>query len=369
MRFDEGEILVRGPNIAPRRSTPTAGCTPVTSASSTITGGCESSDARSDTIVSGGENVAPAEVEAVLLEHPGGRRCRRFSRSRRRVGERVVATVVLRDGQPVTPGGAAGVRQRERLARFKVPKEIGFSEQLPRNCLRQASAPQVADGWKTFEETSASGLLDSWEEAAKGWGRQADRDARPRCRSRQWMIAHAQLAARTDGARAGGGARRHRLHGAARIKPGGTLISSDAVAGMLDVARERAEEQGVDNVEFKQLQLEWIDLPTASVDVDPVSVGRDAGRRPGCRAARVPARAEARRALRFRGLGSRRSRTRGSTIPQRALVDLGHVEPPTAGGPGMFALADRAGSPNCSRTPAFFDVEIEPVPIPRTTRA
>ena len=47
------------------------------------------------------------------------------------------------------------------------------------------------------------------------------------------------------------------------IEPGGTLICSDASAGMLDVARERAEELGVTNVEFKQLQLEWIDLPTA----------------------------------------------------------------------------------------------------------
>ena len=35
---------------------------------------------------------------------------------------------------------------------------------------------------------------------------------------------------------------------------------------MLDVARDRAHEFGVENVEFLRLELEWIDLPTASVD-------------------------------------------------------------------------------------------------------
>ena len=35
---------------------------------------------------------------------------------------------------------------------------------------------------------------------------------------------------------------------------------------MLEVARARAAELGIDNVEFRQLELEWIDLETASVD-------------------------------------------------------------------------------------------------------
>ena len=47
------------------------------------------------------------------------------------MGGRVVATVVLRDGPAVT---TAELQEfvGARLARFKVPKEIGFSEQLPR---------------------------------------------------------------------------------------------------------------------------------------------------------------------------------------------------------------------------------------------
>jgi ubiquinone/menaquinone biosynthesis C-methylase UbiE len=50
------------------------------------------------------------------------------------------------------------------------------------------------------------------------------------------------------------------------IAPGGTLISSDGAEAMLAIARERAAAHGLTNVEFKQLELEWIDLPTADVD-------------------------------------------------------------------------------------------------------
>lgn len=51
------------------------------------------------------------------------------------------------------------------------------------------------------------------------------------------------------------------------VRPaGGTLICSDGAEAMLEQARARAQELGIDNVEFKRIELEWIDLPTASVD-------------------------------------------------------------------------------------------------------
>src|ERR1700761_8623925 len=53
---------------------------------------------------------------------------------------------------------------------------------------------------------------------------------------------------------------------AAELTRPGTLISSDGAEAMLDVARARARALGIDNVEFRQLELEWIDLPTASID-------------------------------------------------------------------------------------------------------
>jgi o-succinylbenzoate---CoA ligase len=84
---------------------------------------------KADTIVSGGENVAPAEVEAVLLEHPAVADAGVFARPHPEWGEAVTARVVLRS--------EATERELrdwvgERLARFKVPKAIEVTETLPR---------------------------------------------------------------------------------------------------------------------------------------------------------------------------------------------------------------------------------------------
>ncbi len=44
------------------------------------------------------------------------------------------------------------------------------------------------------------------------------------------------------------------------------MLISDQAEAMLDAARERAAELRVTNVEFRQLNAEWIDLTTASID-------------------------------------------------------------------------------------------------------
>ena len=83
----------------------------------------------SDTIITGGENVAPTEVEDVLLEHPAVTDAAVHSRADPEWGERVVATVVARD--EVSPEQLQA-HCSQRLARFKVPKEIAFAEEFPR---------------------------------------------------------------------------------------------------------------------------------------------------------------------------------------------------------------------------------------------
>jgi o-succinylbenzoate---CoA ligase len=86
---------------------------------------------KADTIVSGGENVAPAEVEAVLLEHPAVADAAVHGRTDPEWGEAVVATVVLRDGA-WAPAEELRAHCAARLARFKVPKAVAFADQLPR---------------------------------------------------------------------------------------------------------------------------------------------------------------------------------------------------------------------------------------------
>jgi len=122
----DGEIRVSGPTVAGGGELATGDLGRLgADGRLTVTG------RRADTIVTGGENVAPAEVEAVLAEHPAVAEAGVHGRADPKWGEAVVATVVLR------PGAAAGEHElREhcavRLAAFKVPKEIAFADALPR---------------------------------------------------------------------------------------------------------------------------------------------------------------------------------------------------------------------------------------------
>ncbi len=84
-----------------------------------------------DTIVSGGENVAPAEVEAILLEHPAVADAAVFARVDEEWGEAVVARVVLRNDSDVSED-ALQRHCAQRIASFKVPKAIEYADELPR---------------------------------------------------------------------------------------------------------------------------------------------------------------------------------------------------------------------------------------------
>jgi O-succinylbenzoic acid--CoA ligase len=86
---------------------------------------------KAETIVTGGENVAPAEVEAVLREHPAVADAGVFARPHPEWGEAVTARVVLRPGADAGPDELRAWAG-ERLARFKVPKAIELADELPR---------------------------------------------------------------------------------------------------------------------------------------------------------------------------------------------------------------------------------------------
>jgi O-succinylbenzoic acid--CoA ligase len=89
---------------------------------------------RSDTIVSGGENVAPAAVEAILLEHPAVADAAVLGRPDPEWGEAVVAQVVVAPGRVGDDRLAAELRAHcaGRLASFAVPKRVEFIDGLPR---------------------------------------------------------------------------------------------------------------------------------------------------------------------------------------------------------------------------------------------
>ncbi|MGH2893932.1 MAG: AMP-binding enzyme, partial [Solirubrobacteraceae bacterium] len=86
---------------------------------------------KADTIVTGGENVAPVEVESVLLEHPGVVDVAVFGRDDPEWGEAVVAQVVLADGTEVE-AEALRAHCAARLAPLKVPKRFEPVSGVPR---------------------------------------------------------------------------------------------------------------------------------------------------------------------------------------------------------------------------------------------
>lgn len=83
-------------------------------------------------IVSGGENVFPAEVEDLIGGHPEVVEATALGVEDKEFGARLRAFVVLREGATLTEDAIKDY-VRERLARYKVPREVVFLAELPRN--------------------------------------------------------------------------------------------------------------------------------------------------------------------------------------------------------------------------------------------
>ncbi|MGK5729534.1 AMP-binding protein [Streptomyces sp. URMC 124] len=87
-----------------------------------------------DMIISAGYNIAGPEVEEALLRHPDVLEAAVVGRPDERRGEIVVAHVVLRSGVPRTAATAAALREftKKEIVPYKCPREIEFTEALPR---------------------------------------------------------------------------------------------------------------------------------------------------------------------------------------------------------------------------------------------
>jgi fatty-acyl-CoA synthase len=137
----EGELLVRGPNVFAGYWRNPEATAAVFADGWLLTGDVAECDDEGDywirgrlkdLVVSGGENVYPAEIEAVLHEHPEVVEAAVIGVPDERWGEVCAAFLVVR--------GTVGEEElrelcRARLARFKVPKTFRFVDRLPRNAV------------------------------------------------------------------------------------------------------------------------------------------------------------------------------------------------------------------------------------------
>ena len=131
LRIQDGEILVQGPTVAPSCRDADGWLHTGDLGRIDEEGFLYVEDRIDDMIVSGGENVAPAEVEKVLLRHPEVADAAVIGREDPEWQQAVTAVVVLRSGADVTPDE---LRRHcsESLAGFKVPKRVELASALPR---------------------------------------------------------------------------------------------------------------------------------------------------------------------------------------------------------------------------------------------
>ena len=146
--IEEGEILVGGPTVAPAAVAGDGWLHTGDLGRIDERGRLHVTGRRSEVIISGGENVAPAEVEAVLEAHPDVLEAAVVGRADGEWGEAVTALVVAR------PGHVPGLHELRdhcagSLAPYKVPREIVLRDgPLPRTrsgklVRAQLKAPRV----------------------------------------------------------------------------------------------------------------------------------------------------------------------------------------------------------------------------------
>lgn len=203
---------------------------------------------------------------------------------------------------------------------------------------------------------------ERWERVASGWGAHRATMQRAGQPVSAWMVdaIEPQPGHRVLELAAGPGDTG--LLAAELIAPGGTLICSDGSEAMVQQARARAAELGIENVEFRVVDAEWIDLPAA--DVDGVLS------RWGYMLLADPATAlgETRRVLKPGGRVALAAWTGPegnpwASAPRDELVRFGAAQPPDPDEPSMFAFRDPARIEALLAGSGFTEIQIEPIDI------
>jgi SAM-dependent methyltransferase len=207
-------------------------------------------------------------------------------------------------------------------------------------------------------------MLAGWSRAASGWGRRADAIQEFGLPVSVWMVEQLALQPGQSVLELACGPADTGFLAAEQVRPGGMVIETDAVDAMLGVARGRARDLGATNVDFKRMELEWIDLPTATVDavlcrwglmfaVDQEAAVREIRRvlRPGGRMAIA--------------VWDAPEVNPWATIPTQALIELGHAEPPDPTAPGMFVLSDSGRLRDLLEGAGLTDVVVDSVELVR----
>ena len=102
---------------------------------------------KTDVINRGGEKISPLEIDDALMRHPAVLEAAAFAVPHPRLGEDVVAAVVLRPGMTTTSVELRKYLQ-EQVAPFKVPRRIVFRDQLPKGTTGKVLRRRLTESWE-----------------------------------------------------------------------------------------------------------------------------------------------------------------------------------------------------------------------------
>ena len=209
-------------------------------------------------------------------------------------------------------------------------------------------------------ETYRADSRERWEAAAKGWSERREpmqRSALPVSRA---LVERAAIKRGDSVLEVAAGLGDTGLLAAELVQPGGSVLVTDGADAMVDAARAHAEALGAANVEVRQMEAEWLDVPTASHDAivsrwgymllaDPEAALREARRvlRPGGRIALA--------------VWAPIAENPWIGVLQRELLARDLANPPAPGTPGMFALAAPGAVEDLLAVAGFADAGVEPV--------
>ncbi len=201
---------------------------------------------------------------------------------------------------------------------------------------------------------------EHWEAAAKGWSERRESMQRSALPVSEALIEHAALQPGHAVLEVAAGLGDTGLLAAELVRPGGTVVLSDVADAMVEAAKAHVEQTGASNVEVRQMEAEWLDVPTASQDTilsrwgymllaDPETALREARRvlRPGGRVALA--------------VWAPIDENPWIGVVQRELLARGLAPQPEPGAPGMFALAAPGRIEELLSAAGFADVGVEPV--------
>jgi ubiquinone/menaquinone biosynthesis C-methylase UbiE len=204
--------------------------------------------------------------------------------------------------------------------------------------------------------------LETWDRMSTGWHSWRDYMWEQTSKVREWLISSLdpQPGQTILDVAAGMGDTGFAM--ASRLGDDGVLITTDFSPKMVEAARKRAEELGVENAEFKVLDAEKMDLDDDAVDgvisrwgymlmADPAAALRETNRvlKSGGR-------------LSFAVWGPPDKNLWAAT-PGMVLMERGALPTPEPGAPGIFALADQDRIRELVTAAGFADPKIEEVPF------